>query len=384
MITKVLAFFFTWTLLLPSGANALSPLHHLVPSETNATTEKENTTPETPLDQSITIKAQGSFAVGGTIIQNPGTFDNNAFKGFSPVPEGQTFHGDHAQVFYQIPQNEKKLSMVFLHGAGQSSKSWQTTPDGREGFNNLFLRKGYGVYLVDQPRRGSAGRSTISATLIPAPDEQMWYDIWRMGLWPTAFEGTQFPMDDESLNQFFRQMTPNTGAFDVDLVATTLAKLFDKAGSGILVTHSQGGLPGWYVPILSNNVKAVVAYEPGNYVFPEGELPEPITGLTGTLTAQAVRKDDFMKLTKIPIIIYFGDFIPTEPSTQLGAENWRTRMAMGKKFVEAVNKYGGDATLIHLPEIGIYGNTHFLFAEKNNVQLADLLANWMNKKNLDK
>ena len=86
--------------------------------------------------QYITIKEQGSFAVGGSVIRNPGTFD--AIK---RTPEGQTFHGDHAYVFYQIPENNRKLPLVFWHGFGQFSKTWETTPDGRDGFQNIFLKR---------------------------------------------------------------------------------------------------------------------------------------------------------------------------------------------------------------------------------------------------
>lgn len=332
----------------------------------------------------IIIKEQGNFSVGGTKLQNPGEFDNSAFNNFTPVPAGQTYRGDHASVFYQIPQNPKKLPLVFLHGAGLSSRSWSTTPDGREGFQNIFLRRKFSVYLVDQPRRGQAGRSTVAATIEPLADEQMWYDIWRIGLWPEPFENVQFPTDEESLNQFFRQMTPNTGPFDLELVSDTMSQLFDKTGPGILVTHSQGGLPGWYVRIKNDNVKAVVSYEPGNYVFPVNEVPEPIKGLTGTLTAQEISKEDFMKLTKIPIVLYFGDNIPEEVSEELGAENWRTRLQMGRKFVETVNKYGGNATLVELPKIGVYGNTHFPFTDTNNIEIADLLSKWLKENKLDR
>ena len=102
----------------------------------------------------IIIADQGSFAVGGIVITNPRTFDP-----IKRTPEGQTFHGDHAYVFYQIPVNAKKMPLVFWHGIGQFSKTWETTPDGREGFQNIFLRRGFGVYVIDQPRRGNASRS---------------------------------------------------------------------------------------------------------------------------------------------------------------------------------------------------------------------------------
>ena len=68
----------------------------------------------------------------------------------------------------------------------------------------------------------------------------------------------------------------------------------------------------------------------------------------------------------------------------LGAENWRVRLELGRRFVETVNKHGGAATLVELPKIGVHGNTHFLFAELNNVELANHLSEWLNEKGLDK
>ena len=112
----------------------------------------------------LIIKEQGSFAVGGTVISNPGAFDL-----YKQTPEGQTFHGDHAYVFYQVPVNARKLPLVFWHGAEQFSKTWETTPDGREGYQNIFLRRGFAVYVIDQPRRGDAGRSTLPITITPRP-----------------------------------------------------------------------------------------------------------------------------------------------------------------------------------------------------------------------
>ena len=85
---------------------------------------------------------------------------------------GNTLHGDNAYVFYQIPVNAKKYSLVFLHGYGQSGKTWETTPDGRDGFQNIFLSRGYKVFIVDQPRRGRSGRSTVAGNISGQPDEQ--------------------------------------------------------------------------------------------------------------------------------------------------------------------------------------------------------------------
>lgn len=247
-----------------------------------ACTNVENTK-DTNDQKFLVIEKQGSFAVGGTMFTAQGNFEvANALK-----PDGQTFHGDHAYVFYQVPPKAHKYPLVFLHGAGQSKKTWESTPDGREGFQNLFLRKGFSVYLLDQPRRGEAGKSTVEATIKHTPDEQFWFTQFRIGNYPDYFPNVQFPKDKASLEQFYRQMTPNTGAFDANVVTDAVSQLFDKIGGGVLITHSQGCGAGWLTAIKNDKVKAVVAYEPySGFVFPKGELPQAInsTGLFGALS----------------------------------------------------------------------------------------------------
>lgn len=327
----------------------------------------------------MVIQDQGSFAIGGTVKTNPGTFD--AIK---RTPEGQTFHGDHAYVFYQIPAEARKYPLVMWHGIGQFSKTWETTPDGRDGYQNIFLRRGFSTYIMDQPRRGRASRSMAEATITPNPDEQFWFNIFRVGVWPDYFPGVQFAQDEETLNQYFRQMTPNIGGFNIEAIINAASQLFNKIGDGILVTHSHSGGFGWATAMKNDNVKAIVSYEPGSgFPFPEGEVPEPIESSAGALRALGVPQEEFLKLTKIPIIIYYGDFIPEEYDPNPGTDGWRVRLEMARKWREVVNKYGGDVTVVHLPEVGIKGNTHFPFSDLNNVEVANLMSEWLKKKKLN-
>lgn len=325
------------------------------------------------------IQEQGSFAIGGTVVTAPGTYSLN-----SRAPEGQTYHGDHAYVFYQVPKNARKLPLVLWHGFGQFSKTWESTPDGREGYQNLFLRRDYSVYVIDQPRRGNAGRGTIGATIAPTPDEQFWFNMFRVGAWPDFYPGVQFSKDAEALNQYFRQMTPDTGPIDIGVNSAAVVALFDKIGPGVFVTHSHSGGMGWDAVMKSDKIKGVASYEPGsNFVFPEGEAPAPVTSKFGDLKAVSVPLADFMKLTRIPIVIYYGDNVPAEPSDDLGKDQWRIRLEMARKWADAVNRHGGDATVVHLPEVGVHGNTHFPFSDLNNVAVADLLSAWLKEKRLD-
>lgn len=338
--------------------------------------------------QPISILEQGSFTVGGTVKTSPGTFDPIAHGAFNPTnqsAEGQTLHGDHATVFYQVPVDANKLPLVFWHGFGQSMRTWQTTPDGREGFQSIFLRRGFPVHLVDQPRRGLSGRSTEPTTIKASTDDQLWFGIFRVGVGTEFYPDIQFSKDPEALNQYFRQITPDTGPLDIMVNIDAVSALFDKIGEGILVTHSHSGGQGWMTALKNKNIKAIASYEPGsNFVFPEDEVPASIPYVGGTLSARGVPMSEFKRLTEIPIVIYYGDNIPDEPVENPAQEQWRAAVTMAKLWRDTVNKHGGDVTLIQLPDIGLKGNTHFPMSDLNNQKVADLLSDWLKEKGLDK
>ncbi|MDA0172076.1 alpha/beta fold hydrolase [Solirubrobacter taibaiensis] len=328
----------------------------------------------------LRIRDQGGFAVGGSVKTTPGTFDPR-----NPTnPAGQTLHGDHARVFFQVPERARKLPLVLWHGFKESGTSWGMTPDGREGFQTLFLRRRYSVYTLDQPRRGAAARTTVGTMTDTAADEQWFFNQFRLGLWPDLYRGVQFPDDPESLNQFFRQMVPDSGPLDAKVVVDAATAAFARIGRGILVTHSQAGGFGWRTTMRTSRVKGVIALEPGSgFVFPEGEVPAPMSSAAGPLAGEAVPMANFRRLTQVPIAVYYGDNIPSEPTDIAGRDNWRVRLAMARLWVDAVNRHGGDATLVHLPSIGIKGNTHFLFSDLNNERIARHIATFLSRKRLD-
>ena len=318
----------------------------------------------------LQIFEQGSFTVGGTILTDS---------------LGHTYHGDHAYVFYQKPVHARKYPLVFAHGVGQFSKTWETTPDGREGFQNIFLRRSFSTYLVNQPRRGNARRSTETITISPAFDEEEWFNRFRIGIYPDYFKGVQFCRNKETLNQFFRQMTPNIGSVDFEVYSDAYAALFDKIGPAIFVTHSQGGPVGWRTLLKTDNIKAIVAYEPGGGIpFPRGQVPEEgkILTLSKKTEGIEVSMSDFMKYTEIPIIVYYGDNLP-ETNERPELYEWTRRLHLMRKWAALLNKHGGDVTVIHLPKIGLYGNTHFPFSDLNNVEVANHLSKWLHEKGLD-
>jgi len=329
--------------------------------------------------EGIVIQKQGQFPVGGTTIQREGTFNPDVFVGWAEQDQsGQSYRCDHAFARYQIPADAKSLPLVFVHGYGGDGVCWETTPDDRPGFATLLLAKGYPTYVLDLPGRGYASRTSATTTVTPVADEMFWFDIWRMGIWPEWNKGSQFPQDSLSVSNFFRQMVPDLSNHQLDVPA--LDAMAKKVGDQVLVTHSAGGFPGWMAAMRNEEVKGVVSLEPGGFVFPEKEIPAPLPGLTGGLKGVGVPMEQFMELTKKPIAIYFGDYIPESNATTLGGSNWEVRLKMAREFVSAINRHGGDATLVLLPEIGIYGNSHFLMQELNNDVIANHVAQWIDAK----
>ncbi len=327
----------------------------------------------------IILETQGSFAFGGTVISGA---------------DGNTFRGDHGYAQYQIPPDARTYPLVMWHGGGQFSKTWETTPDGRDGFQNIFVRRGFSTYIIDQPRRGRAGRSTAGTTIPDgAPDEANLFTIFRLGIWtppdpPRFFPGVQFPQDAESVNQYFRQVTPDTGTpgggatggDEGAAVATdAVAALFESIGPAVLITHSASGILGWQTALKSANVRAIVSYEPTVFLVPEGDPAPP----PGFAPAIAVPPEEFDKLTEIPIQIVFGDNIQDEPAGIFGVDLWVRSMPAAAAFVGAVNARGGQAELLHLPDAGLTGNTHFPFSDLNNVDVASLLSQYLAEQGLD-
>ena len=178
---------------------------------------------ETANVEPLVIARQGSFAVGGRLLDN-------------------TTWVDQMYVQYQVPVNPRIYPLLMVHGGCGTGRVWESTPDGRDGYQT----------------------------------------IWRFGpRYPDVFSGCQFPTDPDSVDQFFQSLVP-TFSDDEAAITDALVALLDKIGPVILITHSQSGRMGWFAAIRRPNlIKAIVSNEP-TYVFPDAGLPESIPLFKGT------------------------------------------------------------------------------------------------------
>jgi len=309
----------------------------------------------------IALARQGSFAAGGTILG-----------------EGSeaTLHCDHGFVEYQVPAEARPVALFLWHSS--STAVWQNRWDGGEGFQSLLLRRGFPVYLWDGPRVGRAnwGCEDYAYKALAGRDQQNHASSWRFGpKWGEWYPGVQFPTDDAAA--YDQAMRARYDEFDVianaRLEAAVAAKALDRVGPSVLVTSSAGGLRALLAATQSANVRAIVAYENPGYLFPEGEASDQPDTPFGPLH---VAREDFLKLTRVPMQFVWGDNLDKSPL-------WQSRLEQCRAFVALINANGGQAEILLLPEKGLHGNTHMPFADMNNHAVAELLADFLAAKGLD-
>ncbi len=303
-------------------------------------------------DKTLVIKEQGDFFVGGNIVFSQATSSD----GTNPLPAHVVV--DQVYVQYQIPaSNKHKLPIILAHGSWHTGKTYLSTPDGREGWATYFVRQGFSTYVYDDVNRGRSSYDITQYNLVrlgmATPDtleplsqtsnEAAWTSFRIGSAVGVPYPNTQFPVG--SIDQYFAQLTDMFRGSDQAAKRTAgLDAVFDKVGKSILLTWSSTGPIGWDATLARPDlVKGIIAIEPIN-------LP--------TFT-------QFAALAHVPVLIIRGDF-DSAPQIQ-----------QAQTFVANLNAAGGNAKFISLPDIGINGNGHLMMMERNNLQIADVIIDWI-------
>jgi hypothetical protein len=276
-------------------------------------------------------------------------------------------------VQFQKPANPAQhVPVVMVHGCCLSSKTWETTPDGRMGWSEYFVRKNRSVYLADQVSRARSGfdasiiASVKAGTAPPSQlpnvltaSHQTSWTLFRFGpTFNTAFPDEQFPV--AAADELYKQMIPDLNSFlpTPNPTFKNMAALAVQLHGAVLMGHSESGFfPEEAALVDPAGVKGIVSIE---------------MGCTTNMTPPQLAV-----MAKIPILVMFGDHLGDVQGRF--ASLWTTNFDTCQKFVQQVTAAGGDAQLMHLPKLGIKGNSHMLMQDKNNLQLADLILAWIDK-----
>jgi len=309
------------------------------------------------LKKPLVLAGQGSFFVGGES---------------KPLAQGGEVTINQMYVQYQVPPDgDRHVPVVMVHGCCLSSKTWETTPDGRMGWSEYFVRRNRAVYLADQSSRARSGfdatviNSVRAGTVPPAQlpnvllaSHQIAWTVFRFGpTFGTAFPDGQFPI--ESVGELYKQMIPdlNSTLPSPNPTRKNMAALAVKLKGAVLMGHSESGF------------------------FPEQAALIDPTGIKGMISIEmpctGVSAAQISTLAKIPTLVMFGDHLSDVQGG--GPANWSASFEGCQNFVQQMKDAGGDAEMMYLPKLGIKGNSHMLMQDRNSLDLADLLLAWIDK-----
>ncbi|KUJ06397.1 alpha/beta-hydrolase [Mollisia scopiformis] len=303
----------------------------------------------------------------------------------------------------------KPYPIVFIHGGAQTGTNWLNKPDGGRGWASWFLEQGYEVYIVDQVHTGrSAWSPQSSFPQIMAPVEYIQEHFTatkNYPLWPQAHGHTQWPGTGMMGDPIFDAFYASQAQFLADPVEQertmrlTGISLLDKIGECVLITHSRGGLHGWaWADARPALVKVLIQVEPRGPPFHEAIFSTRFVrpwGLTSIpLTYDPSPKDEKAPLrTKLlpasseqEVDCYLQD----EPARQLvNLKEMPILVVTGAASYHATYDHSIIAFLrqaycekvdhMKLGDIGIHGNGHMLFLEKNSDDIAEALEKWIDK-----
>ncbi len=364
----------------------------------------------------LTLAKQGYFYAGGHYANDK---PNKPFVG-------------QAYVEYRIPQDLKHpFPIVMIHGGGVHGATWLATPDGREGWAQYFVRRGYAVYIVDQVARG---RSPFVPEVYGARSSQSLEYVLqkfttqeKQKIWPQAALHTQFPGTGESgdpaLDQYWAGDVPGmeNRILQTQMNIDALTALLDKVGPSIVLVHSQSGSYAWpLAQARPDLVKAIVAAEPNGppvhdvVVKSAQRFDQPWEKTIKQTEDDWYRDNPAVKkwgLTNIPLkyMPEVTDASPLEfvqedaPQARDLSRCWKQKeparplvdvggrpilvLQGGASFyagynhcnVQYLEQAGVKVDFIKLADVGIKGNGHMMMLEKNSDAIAQVIVDWMAK-----
>jgi len=344
---------------------------------------------------------EGFFYVGGEYVGAPGK---------------ETMHGAMYVEVWVPKQIRRPYPIVMFHGNGQTGTIWRQTPDGRPGWAYYLLNQGYVVYMVDYPARGRS-------PYVPSVDgplnirtalelEQIWTaPVESGGDFPRKKLYTQWPSDaphkgmmgDPVFDNFAKGQLQFVGK-QADLAVPAGVALLDKIGSPVvLLTHSQGGGIGFNVADQRPNLVAgMVAIEPGGPQIGSVDLAR---------VTYTKRNEDSWGLTPMPmrydppvnnpsdLKVYLEEtserpdevpcYMQQEPVHKLvNLEKIRILSISAEGTYHRVydhcipkwlNQAGVKDDFVRLEDVGIHGNMHEMFLDKNSDEVIKFIDDWVRK-----
>ena len=299
--------------------------------------------------------------------------------------DGQTYQRGPLFAEWEAPDNvTRRWPIVLVHGGGFQGTEWLETPDGRPGWAQRMVEAGYATVIVDRPGQG---RSPFHPLTMGEMGPPFSYETGRKIYFPRDADDrhTQWPFDpddEKAMDEFIAGYGPLPAdlAYSEDLEADRLARLLDRIGPAILLTHSASGPVGWLVADRRPGlVKAIVAVEPMGPPFADIPNIGPLTwGLAAVplsyeprpATPEELREAApgafrLPALAGLPIAAVIGETSAFAPASE--------------PIIAQLKAAGAAAEAVRLTDHGVSGNGHGLIYEKNSDEALRPVLEWLER-----
>ena len=319
----------------------------------------------------IAVREIGSFHVGGRMLTLSGMSPRERISTMGgavhPIePNGEIMSGQMYVQYVRLAAPRSPYPLLLWHGGGMSGVNWESTPDGRPGWQMFFLRAGFDVFTSDAVERGRASWAPFPQVYPEAPyfrtGREAWEDTFRfgpVGSWHAdaaqrrSHPGLRFP--SAHIEQFMQQFVPRWGCNN-QATQQAYDALIARLDGSIILTHSQGGNFGLHAALHApQRVRAVISLEPSGAPDPQHVDPAALRG--------------------VPHLFVWGDYLERHPF-------WVKSMPGVRRWSEALMQAGVDVEWLELPKHGITGNSHALMADDNSDAIAQKVLEWMHRHQL--
>lgn len=320
----------------------------------------------------LLVRDIGSFHVGGRMVRLDGLPPRERVSTVGgpvhPVDQnGEIVAGQMYVQYVRLAAPRAAAPLLMWHGGGMTGVNWETTPDGRPGWQMAFLRAGFDTYVSDAVERGRASWAPFPQVYGEAPyfrtAKEAWEETFRFGppgSWHPdpalrrPYPGLAFPAD--AFEAFLGQCVPRWGCNDALTQAAYDALIRRMTEGAIVLTHSQGGNFGLTAALAApDRVRAVISLEPSG-------APDPA-------------RWEAASVGHVPHLFLWGDYLDRHAF-------WVHARPAAIRWRDALIAAGGDVTWIDLPMQGVHGNSHALMADRNSDALATLVLDWLRRKGL--
>jgi pimeloyl-ACP methyl ester carboxylesterase len=312
------------------------------------------------------VKEIGSFHIGGEEVILSGLPERDLrFAANSPpmhVNPNGAFEVGQMYVQYVLLKSPKSPYPILMwHGGGLAGPTWETKPDGAEGWQSWFLHDGYDVYVSDAVERGRASWARYpeiySVEPFFRPKSEAW-ELFRFG--PAGsfsnqrdhrrpFPNVAFPV--EAMDQFAKQLLPRWAIND-ERTQKAYDALVQRVCPCIIMAHSSGGPFAFAAAMHApDRIKGVIAIEPAG-------APKSTADLSA--------------LKRVPMLMVWGDNLDSPPV-------WPKLVPILSAFRDRLSALGANVDWMDLPARGIRGNSHMIMMDRNSDQVATLISDWISK-----